>query len=206
MILKKMRAIVATFIVSVMALGSGIQPARADTTSTLLITAAAVAALMTGINVAQKNAKANQLVGYLPNGAPVYADGGVIGPNGQKYYPGNYGQNISCNAGRCFIQGAVGYNGGYGSPAGYAGYPQGYGGYPGSGGYAPGYGGYAPGYGGYAPGYGGYNPATTVTRTIVVRKVDNDRHVRDDDDRDNDGHHRHSLPPGIAKQLFAPPN
>jgi hypothetical protein len=197
MIIKNVRAIVATALVSAMALGSGVQTARADTTSTLLITAAAVAALMTGINVAQKNAKANTLVGYMPNGAPVYADGGVVAPNGKKWYPGNYGENISCNSGRCYIVG-VGANG-YGYPGGY-GYPAAYGGYQPAYGYPGGYAGYPAGYAApaqYVAPTQYVVPATTVvTRTIVVRK-----HGGDDDDDQGNGHRHHH-----DYDRFEPPN
>ena len=191
--IKWLRSAVATLVMSSMALGAAIAPAKADTTSTLLITAAAVAALMTGINVAEKNAKANQLVGYLPNGNAVYADGHVVARNGQIWYPGNQGENIQCNGGQCYIVGAnMGY-GGYGYP-GYGAYQAGYGGYPASyGGYPANYGGY-PASGGYYPGsYGGaYYPATSTTtvnryvdktyKTVIVR-----RHK--DRDRDHDSGH-----------------
>jgi hypothetical protein len=183
MIQKWFRSAVATLVMSCMALGAAVQPAKADTTSTLLITAAAVAALMTGINVAEKTAKANQLVGYLPNGSPVYADGHVVAANGQTWYPGNYGENLSCTGGRCMILGA-GYGGGYGNPGAYGG------GYPGA------YGGYAPNYG-YAP--NGYAPTTVVNRyvrTIYVDGHDNGlhkgwykNHNRDGDRDDNDRDH-----------------
>lgn len=172
MIRNMFRSVVATLVMSSMALGAAVTPAKADTTSTVLITAAAVAALMTGINVAEKNAKANQLVGYLPNGSPVFADGHVVAANGQTWYPGNYGENLQCNAGRCVIMGAA-YNG-YG-PGGYG--PSGYG-------YA------SP----YNAGYGyqnGYAPATTVnryvTRTIYVQRHDNGLHRGWDKDRHRDG-------------------
>lgn len=196
MMQKWLRSTLATLVMSSMVFGAVMQPAKADTTSTVLITAAAVAALMTGINVAEKNARANQLVGYLPNGAPVFADGGVIGQNGQKWYPGNNGQNISCNAGRCVILG-TGYNGynysAYGYPNGYGGYPGAYAGY----GAPSNYGGY-----GYPNGaYGGYAPATTVnqyvTRTVRTIYVRHDnglhrgwdkKHDRDDNDRGDDDH------------------
>ncbi|MEO6835037.1 MAG: hypothetical protein ABI231_03905 [Candidatus Tumulicola sp.] len=80
--MKHLRSVVAALIVSSMAIGSAVQPARADTTTTLLITAAAAIGLMTAINVSQKNAKAHQFVGYLPDGSSVYADGHVVARNG----------------------------------------------------------------------------------------------------------------------------
>jgi hypothetical protein len=186
MIQKWLRSALATLVMSSMALGAAIQPAKADTTSTLLITAAAVAALMTGINVAEKSAKANQLVGYLPNGSPVYADGHVVAANGQTWYPGNYGENLSCNAGRCVILGAAGYYGAPGYGGGYPGY--GYSGYG-----NPGYAGYGGGYASPAAYGNGYAPnvvneyVTRTVRTIVVRPG---RGHRDRDDRhDNDDGH-----------------
>jgi hypothetical protein len=156
-----LRSVVAALVMSSMAFGTAIAPAKADTTTTLLITAAAAIGLMTAVNVAQKNAKAHQVVGYLPNGAVVYADGHVVNRNGQSWYPGNYGENIACNGQQCYITGGNGAQVGYGN-AGYPGaYPSGYygGGYPQQAGYPQGgyYGGYPQGgyYGGY-PQNGGY--------------------------------------------------
>ncbi len=145
MLTKFGRSIATTLLVGSMALGSAAQPARADTTSTLIITAAAAIGLMTAVNVAQKNAKAHQVVGYLPDGSTVYADGHVVARNGQTWYPGNYGETIACNGPQCSVTGpsGVGYGGypsGYGNPQSYgypSGYPTGYG-YPG--GYPNGYG------------------------------------------------------------------
>lgn len=197
--IKWLRSGVATLIMSSMAFGYTIQPAKADTTSTLLITAAAVAALMTGINVAEKNAKANQLVGYLPNGSPVYADGHVVARTGQVWYPGNQGENIQCNGGQCMIVGAnMGYYGNPGFPT-YGGYP-GYSAYPGNagGGYYPSYGGYPANYGGgyYPSNYGGgyyQGGSTTINRyvdktykTIIERRRKRDRDHDGDRNHDND--------------------
>ena len=169
MTIGRIRAIAATLVVSSTALFAVPVPAKADTTSTLLITAAAAVALMTGINVAEKSAKAHQVVGYLQNGSIVYADGHVVAPNGMSWYPGNVGENISCNAGRCYIVGPGGYPGGYPGAYGYngGGYPGGYGyngsGYPG--GYAS-----APGYGG-----GTYYPPPPVQTRGRARDRDRDR-------------------------------
>jgi len=203
--IKWLRSGVATLIMSSMAFGFTIQPAKADTTSTLLITAAAVAALMTGVNVAQKNAKANQLVGYLPNGSPVYADGHVVARNGAVWYPGNQGENIQCNGYQCMIVGAnVGYGGYPGFPT-YGGYPANYGAYPASyGAYPSNYGGggyYPSNYnsGGYYPSNynnGGYYPGGTTTvnryvnrtyKTIIERRPRRDRDHDGDRHHDNDG-------------------
>jgi hypothetical protein len=164
----------AALVLSFVAIGFAGQPARADTTSTLIITAAAAVGLMTAINVAQKNAKAHQIVGYLPDGSTVYADGHVVGRGGQSWYPGNYGQTIACNGQQCSVAG--GSNVGYGAPYG-NGYPGTYGGYPNAGypnaaypnagypnGYPSGYGypnGYPSGYAypnGYPNGYGAPRP------------------------------------------------
>lgn len=192
-----LRSGVATLIMSSMAFGFSIQPAKADTTSTVLITAAAVAALMTGINVAEKNAKANQLVGYLPNGSRVYADGHVVARTGAVWYPGNQGENIQCNGYQCMIVGQnVGYGGyGYGSP----GFPA-YNGYPGYNAYPANYGGYPANYnGGYYPSTyngGGYYPGGTTTvnryvnktyKTIIKRQRKRDRDHDGDRFHDNDG-------------------
>lgn len=105
------------------------QPAKADgaasTRNIIMGAAALVAGIAIESNVAHKNKVANTLVGYLPDGSPVYADGHVVLPNGQTYYPGNYGQQIACNGEACTITGGngnapyYGYNGspyyGYGS-------------------------------------------------------------------------------------------
>ncbi|HEY5426559.1 MAG TPA: hypothetical protein VIJ77_08430 [Candidatus Tumulicola sp.] len=144
---------------SAMAFGYTVQPVKADTTSTLIITAAAAIGLMTAVNVAQKNAKARQLVGYLPDGSQVYADGHVVARNGQTWYPGNYGQNIACNGQQCYVTGG---NVGYGQqpygqqPYGYGQQPYGYGQQQYGYGQQPYYGQQQYGYGGYPPGYGSY--------------------------------------------------
>jgi hypothetical protein len=190
--IKWLRSGVATLIMSSMALGAAIQPAKADTTSTILISAAAVAALMTGINVAEKNAKANQLVGYLPNGSPVYADGHVVARNGAIWYPGNQGENIQCNGYQCVIVGAnMGY-GAYGNP----GFPT-YGSYPGYNAYPASYGGYPANYGGYPANYGGgyypsnynngYYPSGTTTVNRYVDKTYKTIIERRKRDKDHDG-------------------
>jgi hypothetical protein len=162
MFMKSVRSAAATLVMSAMAFGGAVQPAKADTTSTLIITAAAAIGLMTAINVAQKNAKARQLVGYLPDGSQVYADGHVVARNGQTWYPGNYGQNIACNGQQCYVSGGnIGYGQApYGYGQGQAPYSYGQGQAPygyGSGGY---YGNsYPAGYSnGYPTGYnnGGY--------------------------------------------------
>ena len=93
------------------------QPAKADTTSTILITAATVAALATVYNVERKHQLAGQVVGYLPNGSAVYADGHVTAPNGTVWYPSNSGQTISCTNNQCYT-----YGGNGSTPYGYNGY------------------------------------------------------------------------------------
>jgi hypothetical protein len=89
-----------------------IAPARADgaaSTRNIILGAAALAVGLTiASNVAHKEAQANTIAGYTAGGAAVYNDGHVVLPNGQSYYPGNYGQTIACNAGECTIGGGYG--------------------------------------------------------------------------------------------------
>ncbi len=110
---------------------ANVQPARADgaaSTRNIIIGAAALAAgVAIEANAAHKNAEANTIQGYLPNGQAVYADGHVSLPNGQSYYPGNYGQTVACNSGACSLSGGSGYygnnsgdNASYNSGNGYA--------------------------------------------------------------------------------------
>ena len=83
------------------------KPAAADTTSTmntLLGAAAVIGGLVIYNNVQHKNAQANQVVGYTRNGGTMYADGRIVMPNGQTYYPNSNGQS-SINQ--------YGYNNGY---------------------------------------------------------------------------------------------
>jgi hypothetical protein len=68
------------------------RPASADTTSTLLTAAAAIGAIVLYSNYQHKQAAANAIVGYTPNGGTVYGDGRVVMPNGQTYYPNANGQ------------------------------------------------------------------------------------------------------------------
>src|SRR5260370_42041132 len=96
MLTQRVRSVVAALVMSSMAFGSAVQTAKADTTTTLIITAAAAIGLMTAINDAEKNAKAHQVVGYLPDGSTGYADGHVVGRNGQTCYPGNYREKQPC--------------------------------------------------------------------------------------------------------------
>lgn len=152
MSISTLRGAIAALVIGAIAFSSAARPAKADTTSTILLTAAAVAALATGINVAEKSAKAHTVVGYLQNGSIVYADGHVVAPNGQSWYPGNYGQSIACNGQYCAI---VGGNVGYG---GYPGYP----------GYGPYQHGYAPGYSSYPSGT--YGPANAAVSTTAIHR------------------------------------
>ena len=78
------------------------RPASADTTSTILTAAAAIGAVVLYSNIQRKQAAANTVVGYTRNGGTVYADGRVVMPNGQTYYPnsntnGQYGYNYPIN-------------------------------------------------------------------------------------------------------------
>lgn len=90
-------------------------PARADgaaTTRTIIGAAAAIAGIATVINVEHKRQQAGQVVGYLSDGSTVYADGRVVSPNGQTWYPGNQGQQIACTGQQCSVysNGQYGYN------------------------------------------------------------------------------------------------
>ena len=108
-------------------------PAKADTTTTqnILYGAAAAAAAFTLYNVEHKHTLATAVEGYLPNGSTVYQDGHVVSPNGQSWYPGNFGQTVACSNQYCTISGGngagYGYNGGYyGNNGGYYGNNGGY--------------------------------------------------------------------------------
>lgn len=81
-------------------------PARADgaaSTRTIIAGLAAAAAIATIVNVDNKNAEANRVVGYLQDGSTVYADGRVVARNGYAWYPGNNGQAVSCNGQQCYL-------------------------------------------------------------------------------------------------------
>src|SRR5664279_2989318 len=85
---------------------STMAPAYADgaaSTRNILLGAAALAGIAIESNVAHKKAQANTISGYLPDGSAVYGDGHVVNANGYSYYPGNNGQNVSCDNGRCNI-------------------------------------------------------------------------------------------------------
>ena len=80
---------------------ASIAPANADqaavTRNTILGAAALIAGIAIESNVANKNAQANTVEGYTPNGAAVYEDGHVVEPDGRSYYPGNGGYNSGWN-------------------------------------------------------------------------------------------------------------
>ena len=81
------------------------RPASADTTSTILTAAAAIGAVVLYNNYQHKKAAANTIVGYTRNGGTVYADGRVVMPDGQTYYPnsnsnGQYAYNSPVNNGQ----------------------------------------------------------------------------------------------------------
>ncbi len=84
-------------------------PAKADgaaSTRNIIIGIGALGAgIAIGSNVAHKKAQANAITGYTSDGAAVYSDGRVVIPNGQSYYPVNYGQTVACNSGNCTITG-----------------------------------------------------------------------------------------------------
>jgi len=110
--------IAATLAVAILAAGA-MQPAKADgaaTTRTIILGAAALAAgIVIESNVAHKKQVANTIQGYLPDGSVVYADGRVVLPNGQSYYPGNYGQTVACSNQTCYISGGNGSGPYYGN-------------------------------------------------------------------------------------------
>jgi hypothetical protein len=141
---------------------STIQPAKADTSSTvdtIIGAAAVIAGIAISQNVAHKQALANSVVGYTTWGATVYGDGHVVLPNGQSYYPSNVGQQVACNGTTCTITQngvAVGY-GGYGPGYGQYGYNNGYN----NGYYAPANTGY------YAPANTGYYAPAANTGTYA---------------------------------------
>jgi hypothetical protein len=95
-------------------------PAQASTTTTrnIIYGAAAAAAAITLYNVVHKDQLASSVQGYLPDGSTVYADGHVVTPNGQTWYPGNQGERVACSNQYCTIQGAY-TNNGYGNGYGY---------------------------------------------------------------------------------------
>ena len=110
-----LRIIGAAVMALTLGFGSTVKPAAADqaaaTRNEILGAAAAIAIGLTVANVSHKNAVANTVQGYLPNGSTVYGNGEVVNPNGQGYYPGNYGQQVSCNGGYCSVSGNGAYNG-----------------------------------------------------------------------------------------------
>lgn len=100
---------------------SAVQPAKADNAATtraiILGAAALVAGVAVSANVAHKRQVANTVVGYLQDGSTVYQDGHVVSPNGQSYYPSQYGQTVACSNQTCYLNGGngngpyYGYNG-----------------------------------------------------------------------------------------------
>jgi hypothetical protein len=94
---------------------AAIAPASADqaaaTRNEILGGLALVAGIATAVNVSNKNAAANTIQGYTPNGDAVYNDNHVALVNGQSYYPNDNNQSISCNNGNCAIYGNNGYGG-----------------------------------------------------------------------------------------------
>ena len=106
----------------------------ASTRNILIGAAALVAGIAIEQNVAHKNARANSIQGYTRNGDTVYDDGRIVDRNGQTYYPGNNGQQVSCDGQSCVVT-ATGNDGYYGdSGSGYAGNGR-YDGYGANGGY-----------------------------------------------------------------------
>jgi hypothetical protein len=129
-ILRSTLAACALFATIVTATALPAKAAGSSTTRTILESIAAIAIVATVVNVQHKNAVANNLVGYLSNGDPVYQDGHVVAPNGQSWYPSQYGQSVNCNGNNCYLTAAnnnQGYNSGYNNGYnGYNGYNNGY--------------------------------------------------------------------------------
>jgi hypothetical protein len=100
---------------------STMAPASADSaasTRNIILGAAAIAGIAIEANVARKNAQANAMSGYLPDGSAVYGDGHVVAGNGYSYYPGNNGQTVSCSDGSCSIADNGSYQAGRSGPTG----------------------------------------------------------------------------------------
>ncbi len=169
-------------------------PAHADgaaSTRTIIAGLAAAAAIATIVNVDNKNAVANRVVGYLSDGSTVYADGRVVARNGYAWYPGNNGQTVSCNGQQCYLTanggGYTSYNNnGYNNND----YNSGYNTY----GYGGGYGGYAavPVYGSvniYSGSYGySGHPGGNYARNVNVHNYNSNRDNNRDDNRNSDPH------------------
>jgi hypothetical protein len=69
------------------------RPAAANTTSTIILGAAAlIGGIILYNNYEHKKQAANAIVGYTSNGGTVYGDGRVVMPNGQTIYPNSNGQ------------------------------------------------------------------------------------------------------------------
>ena len=115
---------IAALVLAAMLVPMTAQPAKANTTTTLLIAGAAAVLLFSAANASNKNARANTVEGYLPDGSTVYADGRVVGRDGNSWYPGNQGQQVACSNEQCYITGngnTTGYNGNNGYNNGYGG-------------------------------------------------------------------------------------
>ena len=111
------RTLIAAAMAVMLAFGSTVKPAAADQTAAtrnaILGGLAAIAIGLTVANVSHKNAVANTVEGYTPDGSTVYGDGHVVLSDGESYYPGNNGQSIACDNGQCDVSGSAynGYNG-----------------------------------------------------------------------------------------------
>ncbi|MGH7757266.1 MAG: hypothetical protein ACREM8_13420 [Vulcanimicrobiaceae bacterium] len=113
----RFQPIVAAALVAATLGTASIQPANANgaasTRNIILGAAALVAGFAIESNIHRKHQLANGVEGYLPNGATVYYDGHVVAPDGQSYYPANYGQTVVCNGTACTIDGGNSYGNGY---------------------------------------------------------------------------------------------
>jgi hypothetical protein len=153
------------------------RPAAADTTSTmetLLGAAAVIGGIVISNNIRHKQAQANQVVGYTANGGTVYADGRIVMPNGQTYYPNANGQNQIAQ---------YGYNNGYNPNAyGYSTNP-GYYNNTGNYGYNGNTSGYAPNQTLYYPKPAGY----AQNRPVVANRQDDRNNGRWNGNAQNNG-------------------
>ena len=84
------KTVTAAGLAAALAVGITPKPAAASTQSTVN-TILGAAALIGGIvlynNYEHKQQAANTIVGYTRNGGTVYADGRVVMPDGQTFYP-----------------------------------------------------------------------------------------------------------------------
>jgi hypothetical protein len=87
--IKQLRNIAVSATASAMLItGVPARPAAADTTSTLILGAAAlIGGMILYNNYNHKRQAANQVVGYTQNGGTIYGDGRIVTANGRTFYP-----------------------------------------------------------------------------------------------------------------------